>query len=652
MTKVALIASVLIFVSCGTSPYKWQGTTLTGEDGVPLGRLESTASEGIEASHKIKMVGEGTYRITWSFKAVRDVEDVRICADFVTPCAADYWMLPAVSYNGNHWGRGLEPKGAAQDGKWRTYSFRRSPIPGAIYSEGSYAVATWSDVPQNVTENFSYSVMPEAAQTTHRLIWPEEELPVSYTNRDKYDKGWRRNANMSAGEVKTLTMFLSVNVVEPEHRSMAKFLTYCWNNMEHPVVEIPDNQQVWEYGTRYFKETLWSEEGIFKGFSIGLHTDGQTGWKKRASGRYESGWCGQNIGVSCSLLWDYLKRGNKESLEKGLATLDCWADNCRLPNGLFITQFDPILDGGECRIDACNLGISAMNYLVAEKLAAECGYERPQDRELALAALDFAEADQQPDGCYARGWTYSGECIFREGTVGAFLIPPMIDAYSLTGNEKYLISAVKAYNYYYSQLKVDGFTTAGALDTWCIDKESSVSLLRSSIRMYKLTEEQKYLDDAVLVSHYLSTWMWHYDGIYPENDAFTLNDFHTFGGTSVSSQHHHLDVFACLWTPEWTELAELTGDRQWAEKADAIWRFSCQKISDGTLVMNGRVRPYGSQNEACFECDWGFSNPQSESLDGLRPAPDPANPDRINDWLVAWPSAFRLESLRRMDAVR
>ena len=55
-------------------------------------------------------------------------------------------------------------------------------------------------------------------------------------------------------------------------------------------------------------------------------------------------------------------------------------------------------------------------------------------------------------------------------------------------------------------------------------------------------------------------------------------------------------------------------------------------VSDGTLEVNGSVRPVGSQNEAFFNCRWEHN----------------AGELRFNDWLVAWPCAFRLETLRHL----
>ena len=177
-------------------------------------------------------------------------------------------------------------------------------------------------------------------------------------------------------------------------------------------------------------------------------------------------------------------------------------------------------------------------------MAKECGMERPEYERVAYSICDFVVSDQQDNGCYAKGWLPNGESIYREGTIGCFLVPAMIEAYRRSGEKKYLDSGLKAYNHYLAELKENGFTTAGALDTWCIDKESSISLLRSAIRFHRLTGSPEYIEDALAISYYLSTWLWHYDGIYPEGDDFSEYGYHTFGATSVSVQHNHLDPYA------------------------------------------------------------------------------------------------------------
>jgi hypothetical protein len=480
--------------------------------------------------------------------------------------------------------------------------------------------------------------MPEEGSVTQRIILPEEEQPYVYCDRDRYSDGKAQYLQLSKGETVTLTMYIHVSKVEPEHRAIRSFMKTAWNMAEKPEIEIFDNDKLWRLGVQYAKESLWAEDGVFKGFSIGLLPDGAGGWLQRRNWKYEIGWCGQNASLANSLLTDYLKTNDITSRDKALTALDIWAKYCPLPNGLFITHFDNILyKRDDFVMDACNLGTAALNFFEATDLAHKAGVERPEYERIAYGICDFVKEDQQENGLYARGWYPDGRAYVREGTIGCFMTPPMVEAFRRSQDSSYLVSALKSYNYYISELKNDGYSTAGALDTWCIDKESSITLLRSALMLYETTGDTAYIDDAVTVSYYLSTWLWHYREIYPDDDNFTKYGYSTFGGTSVSVQHNHLDPYALYWIPEWFKLSDLTNDPQWREKAMAIWRNGCQLVSDGTLIINGLKRPAGSQNEAYFECNWGF-----QYNDGKMP-------DRINQWLVAWPGAFRLETLRKLE---
>ena len=306
-------------------------------------------------------------------------------------------------------------------------------------------------------------------------------------------------------------------------------------------------------------------------------------------------------------------------------------------NGFYVVSYDNILKNRENIVsDACNLGTAAYNFFETAELLKKCNLSERVARvqQVALSICNFVKADQQPSGVYGKGWNESGECLYRDGTVGAFMIPPMLAAYNVTADESYLVSAQKAYDYYYNEFLANGYTTAGALDTWCIDKESSMPLLRASFNLFDLTNDSAYIEKAERISYYLSTWLWHYRADYSSDSDIVRYGYNTFGATSVSVQHHHLDVYALFWVGEWLRLARLTGNDAWHEKALAIWANGCQLISDGTLEINGRVRPMGGQNEAFFNCRWGFGGVPGKS--------------RINDWLVAWPGAFRLEVLRKL----
>ncbi len=50
-------------------------------------------------------------------------------------------------------------------------------------------------------------------------------------------------------------------------------------------------------------------------------------------------------------------------------------------------------------------------------------------------------------------------------------------------------------------------------------------------------------------------------------------------------------------------------------------------VSDGQLNIMGKMRPEGSQDEGFYHSHWG-------------------HPFDVSQWLVAWPTAFRLQILR------
>ena len=177
----------------------------------------------------------------------------------------------------------------------------------------------------------------------------------------------------------------------------------------------------------------------------------------------------------------------------------------------------------------------------------------------------------------------------------------------------------------------DGYMTAGALDTCCIDKESAMPMLALSVLLYEHTGEKAYLEQAQKISIYLETWLYHYSVAFPTGTLLHQYHYDTLGGTAVSTQHQHIDAYALLFIPFWVRLAQYTGDNHWEDLAWAVWCNATQFISDGTLVIDGVRRPAGSQDEGVNHTFWHTS--RGEFFHTSR-------------WLVCWNGAFRMECLR------
>ena len=126
--------------------YRWQqqGEQLALVDGTTLiGTIQTEIPASLQSQFESEQLDAKTFRLTCRLTATETGPAQRISIAFSHQEQADWWMIPAISYQGNPWGRGQVRIGAYEDGTVRSYSYRRTPIPGAVYSEGTrYAVAT------------------------------------------------------------------------------------------------------------------------------------------------------------------------------------------------------------------------------------------------------------------------------------------------------------------------------------------------------------------------------------------------------------------------------------------------------------------------------------------------------------------------------
>ncbi len=593
---------------------------------VPFAEADFTTSD------EVREIEPGVFEWTrtFTFDGNEYVRPARLTMEVESLYASRYNLIPAVSYDGNRWGTGKEPKGFSTDvGLW-TFAYHRSSVPGATYSESEkWSVALFSR-PGQIPYGFSCALEPRQDRTLHRLIWPEEETPRVYAARDLYAEPYREDLRVSRGQTFRLTSWVVIRPVTGPKFGWKTMLDAAWRLNSRPVNPQVEPEHLWELGIQFAKDSLWVEEKTFAGFSIGLRWNGRM-WVQRPSWKYEIGWCGQNASLANSLLSDYVKTGDKDSLARGIKCLDTWLRYARLKNGLFRCHFDYIIgleDPKNEVQDACNLGAAAMGYFEAADLAVRCGIQKPEYRQAALGVCDFALKVMGPDGRIGKTWTNDGRPVDPEGTTGAFLVPPLVRAYRVSHRNEYLAAAEKAFAFYFGGLAADGYTTAGALDTHCIDKESAMPLLKAALELFEATGKEMYLRRAEDVSYYLATWQWHYTVPYPEGSVLAEIGYDTLGGTSVSTQHHHQDPYALIIVNDWLKLASLTKNDLWRERALAVWANATAGISDGDLVILGQRRPAGSQDEGAFHTRWNTMG-------------------SVSQWLVAWPTAFRLETLRQ-----
>jgi hypothetical protein len=598
-----------------------------------------------EVSEQIRLLEQGFYewRRSWKNRTSQTVQ-ADLCMEIESGYSPEFTLIPGISYNGNpEYGR-MAVKGLASGGTPWIFSAFRSNIPAGNYSEGE----GWSIFVFTSAERRSlfcgFSLEERNHRLAHRLLWPERDNLPGY----RLDQpGIREDLTIAPGAEFAVTAYVVLRPAAEKRRAFASGIDHAWRLNRHDVKASFPPKRLWELGTQFARDTLWYDKPDFTGFSIGVVRD-KDGWVQRPAIRFEIGWCGQNGAYAAALLQDYIWNKNEESLKKGEKALDFWAENGRLPCGLFYTHYDlklgeqkygaynPTFLGrpakpGEKFIDTCNLGHGAYQFLLASELAEKCGKHKPLWRQVGLDTCNFFVDHVLPDGTFGKAWSLDGECLAPGFTTGAHILWPMLKAYRMTHDVRYLETARRAFRTYLER-DLDHVTcTGGAIDADTIDREGGVPLLFAALDLYELTGSKEYLRHAELAGYYLASWQWHYSiPFHPDSPILQLN-YEWFAGTGITVMSQAQDPWGSLWAFAWLRLAKATGRDIWRDRAVQCFNQGTRGLSDGTLRVNGATRPAGSQSES-YSC-------RLRTPDGKRLFGD------SRDWLVAWPSAHRLITL-------
>lgn len=613
------------------------------------------------ATDSFEKIEDGAYR--WHRHTDAPTDKMRM--EIILLGAPTFTMIPAVSYNGNGWGDVPEYVGdRAEDGTPWSFASHRVTIPSCTYSENSHISLALMAEPNS---NSACSLYKTEEGEKHVLIFPEEEQPKTL-QRHFWGEAFQ-------GKMEPRCDFDAIILARESNGKRHRYdtlLDFAWRYYGHPIKPARSAEEIYKLSIAYARYLLQRERDGFLGFTRGAQWHPHLNTYHKREHNYELGWVGQNASLSNAFIYDYLLRKDEDSLEIALEVQDGWLEH-GATGGRFLsalinypganpnedlpleTMKKEDLDGfmmGEVHYenaldklgkpksrarlynDACNLGTGAEGYFEAFDLLEKIGINKQEYLSAAIATCDLALETQADDGCFAKLWNNDGEVLARKGTIGCFLIPPILIAYKRTGEERYLCSAIRAFDFYYSELEENGFTTAGALDTYSIDKESASPLLRAALALYETTGDSSYVAKAEKIAWYLCTWMMHYTVDYPSDSLIRQLGYDTFGATSVSTPHQALDQYALRDILSFFKLSELTQNIQFKERAIAFWCNTSQGISGGTLFINKRLRPAGSQDEAIFHTRWGRRT---------------SKPFGLSQWLPAWPCAFRLENLRRFD---
>ncbi len=633
-----------------------QKTTAFYMDQVCVGEIK-TPSGCVDRFIRLE---EGVYR----WERISDLPVDHMEMAFKAAYKMEYQMMPALMYDQNTRGdiithgqiEKLErheevhqepnfPVGCIDPvtGEVRKIAWWRSSVPGATYTEGN-GVSLGMFLPPDQLDA-SVSILPEEKQTTHTAYWPLTEgprvkewragnpdsRPPAFKDEDMTKGIPERKMTGPYSETieprRTFAVILVFAAANEPRRGWHKLMSFSWKMNRKYLAPKFSNEDLWDLGIEYMKSMYCEGENGFHSFALGkVFLDGK--WVIRPYYRFEMGWTGQAIAAGANMLAEAIRRQDKEAEEMGFTALDDWLKQ-KLPSGMLPTHLmgQQFTHNGRRVIDACNLSAGAISYFRAWEYAQVLGKSRPEYYEAACRICDFALEKMEPNGRIAKSWYEDTlETAIEEGYPGAFLGYALCEGAKRTHRSDYLEGAVRCYDYFYAEFMKTGYAMGGAQDHFSVDKESGIPLLRSAISLYELTGDKRYLSCAKDAAQYLSTWQWQFTHPLKKDSLLGAFDFDTYGGT-LTSIGAGIDHYAVPYVHELHDLAELTGEEEWAERARAAWAQATIGLSDGSLVIGGHPMPRGAQNEA-FTLGRDYE-------------------DSPFAWLPTWMAAFRVESLCR-----
>lgn len=620
MEKACIFSSIQYRIEGG----EWQPVEL---------RANSAANELLDISWNVFELNEvKKIEVNWknvSNQALKAQFMLEVTSEFT----AEHTVIPCVMYNGNDWGSGGEPKGYEKNGKPWVFSSFRTGIPACTLSENDKEVLAFfagDDSPDSLRASCSLYPMADG-RVRHRILYPTLEEPLTYSQRDMYSGPYEEQLALEPGEVFRSVVYVWHGVPQWKNFGIAGLQNVAMELLHPAHSAVPAPEEVWRLGILYARQLAQPYHGG-RLFAIGFHWD-------EAAGRFvpvphfECGWCGQNLLYARMLLLNFQKDGDPSDLQLAEEVLRRWSEEAVLPSGLMRVHFEKT---DSTPVDTCNLGFAMAEFAKCDRLLRSMGRPMESCLKAARGIAEFFRSRFSEEYGFGHSWNpLTGELLQHGGTAGAFLVQGFVEVYRTTREEWLVELAEKALNFYTHRDLDRCMTAAGALDTSCIDKETSGSLLVGALMLYEDTGKAEMLTIAQKAAYYFCSWMFYYNAPFRPESDFVRYGYQPAGGTSVSAQHHHLDCWGALLVPWLWKLADYTGDSRWKERARLIWHNVASCITnERTPLIHGKQRLVGSQNEGFYHCRWGFEGE--------------GEPGQLNDWLVAWMGAYRMNALSSM----
>lgn len=550
------------------------------------------------------------------------------------PLEPIHWIVPAVLYDGNLQGSGAFPKSNLA----REFCFRedRCSIPSAfILWSDEQVVASWT-TPATCERELSSALI---AKPNYSIRIPYSETPFPYRRkwlppRKPVKQHWR----MEAGETYHRRFFLYVKRIVNESNPLYSLLEIyrqnlddnLWkssqkaNNTIHinscKIGKIQSNVDIIPTKSEICKDINWGRQIALRARllhdALVLRCRDTCGVPTLSSRHLftmhsvlSGGFVGRNLDIAASFIFLSNMPGYEHYWNSGQRIADFFLKGST--NGLYRGEYHlptrtwyGYFPTRKRQVNVRLLGEMGIGWLDCFKFADE--KKNHSWLDAAIEVAEFFLNHQLENGSFGQWWSLNGECLQDQGTSGAHIAYLMVLLDSFKGENRFEKS-VYHYVQYARKAFIEPWRYFGdTLDADCIDKEAAIVLLRFWLAYWELTQEPQILQECRQIATWALSWMYFYKVPFNSSSFLGKRNFSTFGGTSVSVAHHHLDIYGIALALELFRLRKATGESLWSEMARLLLSFVAQCVADEGDFLGRAEYLAGFQPEQFNQTDWDY----------------------------------------------
>ncbi|MBQ2117660.1 MAG: hypothetical protein II192_01235, partial [Clostridia bacterium] len=212
------------------------------------------------AEDRFERLEDGAWK--WIRRTEKPVDHMRM--EVILLGEPTFTMVPAVSYNGNGWGKTPEYVGdRAEDGTPWSWASHRVTIPACTYSENAEISVALMAEPNS---NSACSLYKVEEGEKHVLIFPEEEKPKTL-----HRHFW---GDPFQGTMEPRCEFEGILFTELSDGSKHRYkglLDFAWRYYGHPIKPPKSAAELYRLSIAYARYLLQKERDGFIGFTSGAH---------------------------------------------------------------------------------------------------------------------------------------------------------------------------------------------------------------------------------------------------------------------------------------------------------------------------------------------------------------------------------------------